>query len=618
MASRKIYEAQFMLGAKVHSSLGKGFGAAQKNMKALQHQTKRNVSAFNGMSSAIKRVAGIAAGYMGFSAIMNYAKQSSELAQAQIDAETKLATVMRQRMNATDDQVESILKLTSAQQKLGVIGDEVQIAGAQQLATFLKQTDSLDALVPAMNNLLAQQKGLKGTQQDAVNIANMMGKVFIGQTGALRRVGISFSAAEERVLKYGNEQEKAAMLAQIITNNVGHMNAELAKTDQGKLQQSKNLLGDMQEEIGKKIIPLQAKWAEIQVKMIPHIMKIVPLLDKIPPVIDKIADAVDFVIANWDKIAPIIKTVTIALLANKAAMLAVVAAQKAGLIIQTLTKGWHTASAALALLREGNSLAAVAQMLLNGTMLACPVTWIVAGITAIAAGAYLLIKNWDKVKNFFAGLWAGIVSGFEKFKQFALNAPKWVIGLLSAFMPIVGIPMLIIRNWDKVKALFAGIGKIVGKVGGFFGKIFGGGGKKTVEVHQYAKGPNPQPVGSQPKPQPSPVGGLSSRPSPYMMGVPQYATGTRYHPGGPAIVGERGREMINLPRGSQVTPNNRTEQLLNGLSGGAGGGMSLRIEQNFYGPADREEVKQANRESMSEFERKFNELMGSRRRLQFA
>lgn len=76
--------------------------------------------------------------------------------------------------------------------------------------------------------------------------------------------------------------------------------------------------------------------------------------------------------------------------------------------------------------------------------------------------------------------------------------------------------------------------------------------------------------------------------------------------------------MINLPRGSQVTPNNRTEQLLNGLSGGAGGGMSLRIEQNFYGPADREEVKQANRESMSEFERKFNELMGSRRRLQFA
>ena len=36
--------------------------------------------------------------------------------------------------------------------------------------------------------------------------------------------------------------------------------------------------------------------------------------------------------------------------------------------------------------------------------------------------------------------------------------------------------------------------------------------------------------------------------------VPQYADGTMYHPGGLAVVGERGPELVNLPRGSQVYP----------------------------------------------------------------
>ncbi len=36
---------------------------------------------------------------------------------------------------------------------------------------------------------------------------------------------------------------------------------------------------------------------------------------------------------------------------------------------------------------------------------------------------------------------------------------------------------------------------------------------------------------------------------------PKYATGTDFHPGGLAIVGEKGPELVNLPRGSQVIPN---------------------------------------------------------------
>lgn len=37
--------------------------------------------------------------------------------------------------------------------------------------------------------------------------------------------------------------------------------------------------------------------------------------------------------------------------------------------------------------------------------------------------------------------------------------------------------------------------------------------------------------------------------------IPGYAGGTSFHPGGLAMVGERGPELVNLPRGSQVIPN---------------------------------------------------------------
>ncbi|WP_171253208.1 hypothetical protein, partial [Acinetobacter baumannii] len=74
---------------------------------------------------------------------------------------------------------------------------------------------------------------------------------------------------------------------------------------------------------------------------------------------------------------------------------------------------------------------------------------------------------------------------------------------------------------------------------------------------------------------------------------PQYAKGTSFHPGGPAIVGEKGRElihangqmfmaerqqMINLPRGASVLTNSETESLLRaGFPGYAGGvGKTLK------------------------------------------
>ena len=124
----------------------------------------------------------------------------TEANQAQQEAETKLARVMRNTMDASDDEIQSIKDLATAQQKLGVIGDEVQLAGAQELGTYLEKTDSLKKLMPVMNDMLAQQYGLNATQEQAVTIGSMMGKVMEGQTGALSRYGYKFTKAQEQLL----------------------------------------------------------------------------------------------------------------------------------------------------------------------------------------------------------------------------------------------------------------------------------------------------------------------------------------------------------------------------------------------------------------------------------
>lgn len=173
----------------------------------------------------------------------------------QAQAEARLATVMRNTMDATEDEIQSIKDLASAQQQLGVVGDEVQLSGAQELATYLGKKESLEKLIPVMNDMIAQQYGYNASAESAVGIATMMGKVMEGQTKALSRYGYSFTEAQEEILKFGTEEERAATLAEVIEQSVGGVNAALAATPYGKIVQANNKFGDLKETLGAMIAP---------------------------------------------------------------------------------------------------------------------------------------------------------------------------------------------------------------------------------------------------------------------------------------------------------------------------------------------------------------------------
>lgn len=226
----------------------------QKNLSSARSASEnlgRSLINFNQFTQVFSNInssiAGLKSSMDAFTSVYNNAVQ----------AETKLVTVMRQRMGANEAMIGSVNATIAAQTKLGVVGGTVQRSGAQQIATFLNEADSLKVLIPAMNDLLTQQRGMNATSEDAVSVANLMGKAMQGQTSALKRVGITFTDAQAEVMKYGTEQQRAAMLAQIITDNVGHMNAALAATDAGKVKQASNEFGGLMKRIGEVLSPYQ-------------------------------------------------------------------------------------------------------------------------------------------------------------------------------------------------------------------------------------------------------------------------------------------------------------------------------------------------------------------------
>ena len=333
-----------------------GFDAEIKTR--VVYDTKDSVGGVNKLEDSLKKLATAAAIAFATKKIIDFTRAMIDAANVQIEAETKLETVLRSRLDATEDQIQAMKDLASATQEVGVIGDEVIIAGQQQLATFLQNVDALAILTPAMADLAAQQNGLNASSQDLVGIANLMGKVMDGQASALTRVGITLTDAQEEVIKFGNEMERANILAQIIEDNVGNMNAALAATDAGQIQQMKNEMGDLEEEIGKQLLPVVLQLTKAFSAIV------IPL--------------VEFLINN-KLILPILGAISLALVGLSI-----------NLAIATATM-WG----------------------FNAAMLANPIGLVIVAIALLVAAGIFLVKNWEDVVQVFKELWGDLLNVFK-------------------------------------------------------------------------------------------------------------------------------------------------------------------------------------------------------------
>lgn len=82
-----------------------------------------------------------------------------------------------------------------------------------------------------------------------------------------------------------------------------------------------------------------------------------------------------------------------------------------GIVLGFVT-GYKSLAFVVGAYKTAVSILTIAQLALNGAMLANPVGLIIGGIAAAGVAVYGVVKNWDKIKEYFANLWEGIKQTF--------------------------------------------------------------------------------------------------------------------------------------------------------------------------------------------------------------
>ena len=420
---RNIVEAE----SKLKTFKGQLASVRFANLSALGAKMKQIGAGFRtaGMYATIGGAAMVAAG-----------KKLLALNSTQEGAERKLIEIYKSRMGVDKKAAKSTMAVASAMQKQGVIGDEVTLSGAQQLATYAKYPGTVDKLLPAMGNLLVQQKGVNATAEDATSVANLFGKAMMGQTGALKKVGISFDESQEKVLKYGTEEEKAAVLAEVVKQNVGNMNKAFANTDEGKMAQLRNTLGDIGECIGHALLPALGQLASwISEKVVPKVEALVGYLEG-HPVLAKIAVGI-------------------------AAFLAV-----GGPLLIFL--GGIIGAVGTILTSLGGLTSALGFLL-------SPIGLVVAAIAAAIAIGVVLYKNWDAIKARVLKIWATL---------HAQAKAKWAAIKTAVITPIQNAKARVVAFFQSMRTNIATkVDAIKNKISDTFSAIK----KKITDPIQKAK-----------------------------------------------------------------------------------------------------------------------------------
>ena len=138
MAQSKI-ELILEMKERIRTNLNRAKDAVSQSTKDMQDKLDRLkvkfvfAFAIRMLSNPIVGIINtIGALWVGMRKLGEFAAKTKQLYQEEAAAGTKLAAVMRNTMGARNAEINSIKELATQQQRLGVIGDDIQIAGAQE------------------------------------------------------------------------------------------------------------------------------------------------------------------------------------------------------------------------------------------------------------------------------------------------------------------------------------------------------------------------------------------------------------------------------------------------------------------------------------------------------
>ena len=454
-----------------------------KETKDALKKAERQVKAFtNRIKSGMKTVAKW--GAIGFGALTAAAgvfiKQSIDAAKDKLKADKMLETNLMKQANFKKEHIQMLKDEASALQDVGVVGDDVAVAGAGQLAVYKLKAEQIKTILPVIDDMVAKEKGFNGTQEDAIAMADVFGKAVEGKTKGLVKYGVSLTDAEEKLFKTMKREQRAEFLNKKLTAAIGGTNKALRETDEGKIVAAKGAWGDMQAELGKKLMPKLAAIAEWFHSKIPTIQdfilsladKVEELVTRAEPYITQIKDmfgkifekvkpaleetwqilsnagtvAIDIaqgIINNWDRISPVVYTLVGAITAYN---IATTIRNNKELIYAGIIKTKMALDTAQAILTGQLT---IKQWALNAAMNANPIGIVIGAIALLVGGIWLLCKNWDLVKKKVVEFWQKLDNNpLGKVLKFIIKFGNPIGAMINAFLFLKDV---ITQNWETIK-----------------------------------------------------------------------------------------------------------------------------------------------------------------------
>jgi hypothetical protein len=208
-------------------------------------------SALKGAEDASKKfalalgVAATAALALGFNALQEF-NQAEQVG-------ARLEQLIFNQEGATAAHVQALYDQAAAMQKVTTYGDDLILMAQSQFATFDISSESIQKLIPGFLDMAAAEKGAAISMEEMKQLSQGFGKALVGQADALIKQGFIFTDLQKQILKTGTEQEKVAVITEVLGRTYDGMAETLRNTFQGQVEVAKNTMSDFMEIIGSTI-----------------------------------------------------------------------------------------------------------------------------------------------------------------------------------------------------------------------------------------------------------------------------------------------------------------------------------------------------------------------------
>lgn len=343
-------------------------------------EANNSKDAWGGVGNAIKA----AMSFLSVKAVKDFVDNVFALSNTQLKAEVQLANVMNNQGSGAAD-FEAIKTRASEIQGRTMFGDEAMISGAAELSTYISDTEAISHMMGTLADYAAGMSGGAEVGVEAMTeYATQLGKALDGTYDGLKKKGFELTEEQQNIIENGTDMQKALVLDDVISQSWAGLAENMRNTPTGAITSLNNTIGDIGETIGARITTAFMTLAD-KVDAFVNGSGFESLVDSLVGVLITLFDVlswgagvVQWAVDNWNVLGP-------ALL---------------------------TAAAALAVYKAGTALASAAQALFNGSLLACPVTWIVLGIGALVGALALYTNHVNQAYGLslsFSGMLGGVL-----------------------------------------------------------------------------------------------------------------------------------------------------------------------------------------------------------------